>query len=82
MHVKGRVVTAKKSAGGQLPLEARHQVVQLFEDGANGIGLCEIDAGFLQLFHRIVIASRLQEREIARACVRVSPHDLARQARG
>ena len=61
------VVTANSQRAAELPFQARHQVVQLFDDGQHGVGLGEIDARFLQLLHRVVVAAGLQQRQIALA---------------
>ena len=37
-------------------LELRHELVQLLHDGSNGVRLREVDAGLLQLGHRVIVS--------------------------
>ena len=48
-----------------LAFQPRHERVELIDDGPNGFGLAQIDAGALQQRHRMIAAARLQQRQIA-----------------
>ena len=41
----------------QFGFEPRHEVVELIDDGADGVGLTEIDAGLAELFHRVIVSA-------------------------
>ena len=49
----------------ELFLQARNETIELIDHGADRVGLTEIDAGPLQLLHRIVAAARAQQIEEA-----------------
>ena len=50
---------------GELSFEASDELLHLPDHGADGVGLAQVDARLLQLLHRIVVAARPQQLEVA-----------------